>query len=42
MIKVIRHAPNLLCASLKKAELVKTFATTDRNNIYTGTTLALF
>lgn len=35
MIRVITHALNLLHASLKKLELVKTFAITDKNNIDT-------
>lgn len=41
MIKVIMHAPNLLYTSLKKPELVKAFAITDKSNIYTTATLAL-
>lgn len=36
------HAPNIFYTSLKKLELVKAFAITEKSNIYTSATLALF
>lgn len=42
MTEVIMHAPNLHYASLKKLELIKAFGITDKSNIYTSASLALF